>query len=266
MARGIVARYQTEASDSPGAACSRSSVTGGYGATREACQECLRSYRIGGARREGNSSVYALSRQDLRRWCYGDKLSPTALQEKHLQEHGVFADRSHMVQWCGRPAQRPETLDSSESIHAHPSGEYVLERLQAGTNPVDVVEGLMREHLVEASCNRALADRRYSEEHWGYFTVHKLEVYHWQKVYALVIPESSLAEPTARGIPRRGIAERHRVVRTTCCDGTNIAEERAPLERIAELFRKHEAWARLPLQYPSVTLLRDSLPLHLVHA
>ena len=70
----------------------------GYDVSREACQEWLRKYRFAGPGIDGNPAVYALYRQDLRSWWYVDRLSPTMLQEKLAREHGVYADRSNLVE------------------------------------------------------------------------------------------------------------------------------------------------------------------------
>ncbi len=98
-----------------------------YDVSREACWNWLRSYRLASSLKEGNCGVYALSRQDLRKWYYVDKLTPTRQQDKYRDEHGVFADRSHLIRWLDAPAQMPERLENNESIHSHACGEVVLE-------------------------------------------------------------------------------------------------------------------------------------------
>ncbi len=71
----------------------------GYDVSREACSNWLRSYRLSSSFKEGNCAMYALSRQDLRTWYYVDKLTPTQLQDKYRDEHGVFANRSRLITW-----------------------------------------------------------------------------------------------------------------------------------------------------------------------
>ena len=68
-----------------------------YDATQGACRARLATYRllVGGI--DGNASIYTLSRQDLQRWYYVDKLTDTQLQKKYLTEHGVYANRKHLI-------------------------------------------------------------------------------------------------------------------------------------------------------------------------
>ena len=62
-------------------------------------QEWLRGYRLGGGGKDGGAAVYLLSRQQLQKWWYVDKMTPTELQEKYRVECGVYADRAHLVRW-----------------------------------------------------------------------------------------------------------------------------------------------------------------------
>ena len=63
-------------------------------------QEWLRSYRLGDGAKDGGVGVYTLSRQQLQRWYYVDKITnPTELQEKYRLECGVYADRGNLVRW-----------------------------------------------------------------------------------------------------------------------------------------------------------------------
>ena len=73
--------------------------TWGYDATRESCQEWLRTYRLSDGGKDGGAGVYRLSRQQLQRWHYVDKLSPTALQDRYRSECGVYAHRAHLIRW-----------------------------------------------------------------------------------------------------------------------------------------------------------------------
>ena len=73
--------------------------TWGYVASREACQEWLRGYRLGDGAKDGGAGVYVLSRQQLQRWYHVDNMSPTELQEKYRVECGVYAHRAHLVRW-----------------------------------------------------------------------------------------------------------------------------------------------------------------------
>ena len=80
----------------------------GYDASREACRTWISSYRIVAGGIYGNASVYTLSRQDLQRWYYVDKLTETQLQKKYLTEHGVYAHRKNLTTWLQADAQKPE--------------------------------------------------------------------------------------------------------------------------------------------------------------
>ena len=62
-------------------------------------QEWLRGYRLGGGGKDGGAAVYLLSRQQLQKWWYVDKMTPTELQEKYRVECGVYADRGNLVRW-----------------------------------------------------------------------------------------------------------------------------------------------------------------------
>ena len=62
-------------------------------------QEWLRGYRLGGGGKDGGAAVYLLSRQQLQKWWYVDKMTPTELQEKYRVECGVYAHRANLVQW-----------------------------------------------------------------------------------------------------------------------------------------------------------------------
>ena len=83
---------------------------------------------------QGNAAVIELSRTDLRRWHYVGKLTPAQIQERYLQEHGVYAHHQALADWLRASAQLPERLENdNESIHQHACGEYILEQLQKGS-------------------------------------------------------------------------------------------------------------------------------------
>ena len=73
--------------------------TWGYEPTRESCQEWLRTYRLSDGGKDGGAGVYRLSRQQLQRWHYVDKLSPTELQDRYRSECGVYAHRGNLIRW-----------------------------------------------------------------------------------------------------------------------------------------------------------------------
>ena len=68
-------------------------------------------------------------------WYYVENLTATQLQQRYLQEHGVYAHHQVLLNWVSAPAQAPERLENdNECIHQHACGEYILEQLQNGAN------------------------------------------------------------------------------------------------------------------------------------
>ena len=144
--------------------------------------------------KDGNAAVYKASKADLQYWYHVEKLSPTALQERYLEEHGVFADRAHLYSWLKAPAQKLEQLVTNEGIHSHACGEYVLDELQRGATATDVVDGLLRKYLVEATMSRVVAYRKYREQIGAYWTVKCLECVYWRPLYDQVQLDIKLTE------------------------------------------------------------------------
>ena len=141
----------------------------GYNASREACGEWLRKYRTGNdGAKDGGVSVYVLSRQDLQRWYHVEGLTGAALQERYRAECGVYAHRAHLTRWVS--AQTLPSLENNEDIHTHACGEYVLEQLQHGKKPEEVVEMLLAEYLVKTTKERVQAYRYYREQRGSYWT------------------------------------------------------------------------------------------------
>ena len=106
----------------------------GYSVKAFVCRSWLGQYRLEGAQMQGNAAVFGLSRTDLRRWYYVEKLTPTQLQERYMNEHGVYAHHQRLVEWLRAPAQALERLERDiESMHQHACGEYILEQLQTGS-------------------------------------------------------------------------------------------------------------------------------------
>ena len=121
----------------------------GYRATQEACRNWLEKHRLGTfAGVDGGVSTYTLYRQHLLRWHFVDELSPLDVQQRLLSRHGVWAHRGNLQQWLKAPGQQLPALENNQDIHAHPCGEYVLEQLQTGVRPADVVRALLEEYLV----------------------------------------------------------------------------------------------------------------------
>ena len=219
----------------------------GYDVSREACQEWLRKYRLAGSATEGICAVFELYRQDLRDWWYVDRLSPTKLQEKYVQVHGVYAERAYLVRWLSIPAQHLDSLDKNEIIHANPCGEYALQRLQRGARTGGVVLELLREYLVQVSEQRLQAYRRYREQSFEYLTARKLEAWHWEVLYDMVTLETiAVVSATRRSLQRQKYAEQCRSQRAQLCQAVGISEERLPLEVLTEFWQWHQRYARLP--------------------
>ena len=70
----------------------------------------------------------------------------------------------------------------------------------------------------------------------------------------------------AHVVQRRAYPEQCRSQRTKLCEAVGIAEERLPVEALTEFWQRHLRYARLPVQYPEASVLRDCLPRPLVEA
>ena len=97
----------------------------GYAVTQEGCRVWLQKYRLVSKAKDGNTAVYAASKADLKYWYHVEKLSPTELHQRYLQEHGVFADRANLYSWMKAPAQKLQQLDTNECIHSHACVLYI---------------------------------------------------------------------------------------------------------------------------------------------
>ena len=173
------ARYRSEVSDL-GLGCTKLAMqqqlrTWGYAAALKACQEWLSRYRLGPRGVDGNNSIYVLSRQDLQRWYYVDGLRGADLQQKYLQEHGIWAYCSNLVRWLKAPAQALSILENNEDLHTHACGEYVLEQLQKGVDGQTVADEILSKYLVRTTRQRVQAYRHYREQMGSYWTPEKLE-------------------------------------------------------------------------------------------
>ena len=238
--------------------------TWGYDVSREACMNWLRTYRLRLLAKDGCNAVYKLSLHDLQYWYHVDKLSPSDLQERYLQVHGIYADRAHLVSWLNAPAQALSILENNESILSDACGEYALQALQNGKRPEEVVELLLREYLVKTTHQRLAAYRHFREQTGRYLTKETLERLHWEPLYALVTTDTRLVLMQRRYSKR--FDKKIRDLRTDFCLGVSLAEERVPEKSLIDFFRRHEAYALLPLKYPDATVYKDSLPKALIDA
>ena len=105
----------------------------GYDVKPFVCRRWVLQYRLEAAHEMGNVAVYHRSRSDLRTWYYVDKLTSVQIQDKYLQEHGVYAHHKSLMYWLQAPEQQPERLENDNvSLHSHACGEYILDQLQNG--------------------------------------------------------------------------------------------------------------------------------------
>ena len=72
------------------------------------------------------------------------------------------------------PGQQLTRFVSNEDLLAHPCGEYVLDQLQRGVSPDDILRVLFQEYLVRADRFRLLAYRRFCEACDAYRTLEHL--------------------------------------------------------------------------------------------
>ena len=105
----------------------------------------------------------------------------------------MYADAAYLYKWLLAPAQKLPLLENNEDIHAHPCGEYVLEDLQMGVKPNEVVEVFLRLYLVVATEQRVMAYRHYREQRSDYWTSEKLAQLHWEILYGLVPDQLTLS-------------------------------------------------------------------------
>ena len=157
------------------------------------------------------------------------------------------------------PRQQLTNLGSNEDVLAHPCHEYVLDQLQCGVSPDALVQVLRQEYLVKTTRSRLVAYRKFEESRGPYWTLELLELQHWEKLYDLVPVRAN-----GEGIRMRSQDQRLRDIRTRFCEHADTAEENVPLRVLAAFYSKHSDQAALPSQYPGSTVLKNTLPLHLI--
>ena len=179
-------------------------------------------------------------------------------------EDGVFADRANLYSWLKAPSQKLQQLDTNECIHSNACAEYVLDELQRGAMATDVVDGLLRKYLVETTVQRVAAHRKYREQSGAYWSVKGLERVHWRPLYDQVQVDIKLIECKRYRLKvfQRTLSD----VRTRFCAQVSLAEELLPLKVLKEFYLRHDAYARLALEYPDATVHRDALPWATVRA
>lgn len=146
-------------------------------------------------------------------------------------------------------------------MFAHSCGEYVLDQLQRGVSPDDIVQVLLQEYLVKTHRFRLLAYRRFCEHRGDSWTLEHLERAHWEYHY----------QQTPLGEDNRfaGMSLHHNKligIHVSFCEHADIAEELVPLRVLRTFYLKHGEPAALPHQCPGATLVKDSLPAQLIEA
>ncbi len=128
----------------------------------------------------------------------------------------------------------------------------------------DVVDGLLRRYLVETTVQRLAAYRKYREQSGPYWTVKGLERVHWRPLYDQVQVDIKLIEK--HHYRTKAFQRTLTAVRTRFCGQVSLAEELLPLSVLKDFYVRHDAYARLALEYPDATVHRDALPWATVRA
>ena len=240
-------RYRSEVSDK-GLGLQRDDMVKrlfdwGIEASTDTCEEWIRNYRRGDGAKDGNASVFELSRQDLRRWYHVDNLSSLQLQQKYQEVYGVRAHRNTLYKWVTAAAQALDVFENNEDINAHPSGEYVLDQLQNGIAAEAVVDLLRERYLVQTSVSRVRAYRYYREQRGEYWTTDNLEREHWNFLYGQVTMETNLSRlPSQR--TTCNVSRRLAAVRSSLAAHMQVSEEYIPLANLGAFFVRHQSHAK----------------------
>jgi hypothetical protein len=85
----------------------------GYAASRESCQEWLRTHRQNRQDvRFGGASVWQEHSEQLKRWYHVDKMGPTELQDMYRSELGIYVYTMRHRQVIGLHGSRSHSLTS----------------------------------------------------------------------------------------------------------------------------------------------------------
>ena len=150
---------------------------------------------------------------------------------------------------------------SNEDVLAHPCGEYVLDQLQRGVSPDDLLQVLLQEYLVQTDRFRLLAYRRFPEQSGDDWILEHLELHHWEYLY-----QQTPLDEDRRAAGVRFNHQKLRGIHSRFCEHANIAEELVPLRILETFCRKHGEQAALPQQYPGSMLVKDTLAIQFVEA
>ena len=152
---------------------------------------------------------------------------------------------------------------SSEEIYAHPCGEYVLDQLQRGVSPEDLLQVLVQEYLVQTDRFRLLAYRRFRESFGDYWTLEHLELRYWEYLYQQM---PLTADKRAVALKCHQRSRQLVCIQAQFCAHADVAEELVPLRVLETFYTKHGQQAALPEQYPGSVLVKDSLAIEVVEA
>ena len=164
------------------------------------------------------------------------------------------------------PGQQLLVFRSSEEIYAHPCGAFVLEQLQRGVSPEDVLQVLLQEYLVQTDRFRLLAYRRFRESFGDYWTLEHLELRYWEYLYQLMPVTADLCLQREYSGAVRCHHTKLARMHSLFCAHANVAEELVPLRVFESFYTKHGPQAALPQQYPGSVLVKDSLAIEVVQA
>ena len=193
------------------------------------------------------------------------------LQQRYLQEHGVYAHHTTLLKWVTASAQAPERLDlNDECIHQHACGEYVLERLQGGARPQDVVVEVLERYLVQTTWQRLVQYRRYRENSVGYFSSNQLGQLHWEFLYGFapaLYEQHSLPVDGDRILPRRDSPSKTKAyedaiaaVRTALATKLEVSESTILQTELLTFYREHIHYAVIPTLYGDARTMKEVLP------
>jgi hypothetical protein len=170
------------------------------------------------------------------------------------------------MRWIKAPPQALAVLENSNvDIHSHPCGEYVLEQLQKGVEPEQVVSDVLGRFLVRTTTSRVLAYRRYREQQGEYWSIERLELRCWEFLYGRVSLDGSMVR-TSGGVSNKADERRILAIRADLCSELELAEELVPVSSLQSFYRKHGAFVKLALKYPTATVSKISMDKKLVDA
>ena len=133
----------------------------------------------------------------------------------------------------------------------------MLDRLQCGASPENVLQVLFQEYLVKTDRRRLLAYRRFCERTLSpCWTVEDLELRFWEYLY----------EQASTSLSSLGWNRQLAHIRSLFCEHADVSEELLPERIFRSFYTRHGQQAALPEQYPDAVLVKDSLSIQVVEA